>query len=227
MHLWSNEEEEEDSQHSSHLFNDIYCCIIHRYDQYLIVTRVDERRNTLRDCCLFTPHIFDDNHQVCEYVLLFSSILFQLLNMITYQMLVALNQCQTRGYLPHISTDAFLIDCNFWINLDIVHAFTFDRKCQRSVVDLSSSVTIDTVAAASSTSSKITTDQPLSTFTNAWIQRRLSNLDYLLVLNSFAGRITNDIDNHPIIPWVCDFSDENGKCLTLFSILFLLFRRMA
>ena len=40
----------------------------------------------------------------------------------------------------------------------------------------------------------------------AWVERRLSNFQYLLVLNHLAGRRLNDPNNHPVLPWVMDFS---------------------
>lgn len=46
--------------------------------------------------------------------------------------------------------------------------------------------------------------------TQAWRCRLLSNLDYLLLLNSVAGRSTTDWSQYPIMPWVlADFSSES------------------
>lgn len=41
---------------------------------------------------------------------------------------------------------------------------------------------------------------------DAWVERRLSNFQYLLVLNHLSGRQMNDPNNHPVLPWVMDFS---------------------
>ena len=41
---------------------------------------------------------------------------------------------------------------------------------------------------------------------DAWVERRISNFQYLLVLNHLAGRQMNDPNNHPVLPWVMDFS---------------------
>jgi hypothetical protein len=38
----------------------------------------------------------------------------------------------------------------------------------------------------------------------------LSNFEYIMALNTFAGRRTGDPNNHPVFPWVMDFSDEFG-----------------
>eukprot|EP01138_Halocafeteria_seosinensis_P001815 gb/GECG01001858.1/.p1 GENE.gb/GECG01001858.1/~~gb/GECG01001858.1/.p1 ORF type:complete len:3443 (+),score=338.48 gb/GECG01001858.1/:1-10329(+) len=42
-----------------------------------------------------------------------------------------------------------------------------------------------------------------------WKQRRISNFDYLLALNSIAGRSYNDITQYPVFPWtICDFVSD-------------------
>ncbi|XP_076442450.1 WD repeat-containing protein 81-like [Babylonia areolata] len=41
---------------------------------------------------------------------------------------------------------------------------------------------------------------------NSWVERRISNFQYLLTLNHMAGRRMNDPNNHPVLPWVMDFS---------------------
>lgn len=38
-----------------------------------------------------------------------------------------------------------------------------------------------------------------------WARGRLSNYDYLLILNSLAGRRVGDPNFHPVFPWVIDF----------------------
>jgi hypothetical protein len=41
----------------------------------------------------------------------------------------------------------------------------------------------------------------------AWRQRKLSNFDYLMVLNTLAGRTFNDLTQYPVFPWVlCDYT---------------------
>lgn len=42
----------------------------------------------------------------------------------------------------------------------------------------------------------------------AWVHRRLSNFQYLMILNHLAGRSMNDPNNHPVLPWVMDFSSS-------------------
>lgn len=43
-----------------------------------------------------------------------------------------------------------------------------------------------------------------------WMQRRISNFEYLMSLNSFAGRSFNDLTQYPVFPWVLkDYSSEH------------------
>jgi hypothetical protein len=46
-----------------------------------------------------------------------------------------------------------------------------------------------------------------------WRTRRVSNYEYLLFLNDFAGRTVNDITQYPVFPWI--ISDYDSKELNL------------
>ena len=50
----------------------------------------------------------------------------------------------------------------------------------------------------------------LSDAVHKWRRGELSNFDYLMVLNYHAGRCLGDPNNHPIFPWVMDFTHRNG-----------------
>ncbi|KAH9153783.1 hypothetical protein AeRB84_004025 [Aphanomyces euteiches] len=41
-----------------------------------------------------------------------------------------------------------------------------------------------------------------SNMTDLWVERKISNFDYLMHLNSIAGRTYNDLAQYPIFPWV-------------------------
>ena len=48
-----------------------------------------------------------------------------------------------------------------------------------------------------------------SRITNMWVQGKMSNFDFLMYLNSFAGRSYNDLTQYPIFPWVLsDYESE-------------------
>ena len=56
----------------------------------------------------------------------------------------------------------------------------------------------------------VTACSEVSQATARWCRRELSNLDYLLLLNREAGRVLGQPNNHPVLPWVCDFSSREG-----------------
>lgn len=53
-------------------------------------------------------------------------------------------------------------------------------------------------------------DLSISEATRQWRVGCLSNFDYLMILNLHAGRSPSDPNNHPIFPWVMDFTHPDG-----------------
>lgn len=53
----------------------------------------------------------------------------------------------------------------------------------------------------------------LSVVTKAWQAHQMSNYDYLMALNTFAGRSFNDLTQYPVFPWV--LSDYESQDLDL------------
>lgn len=41
-----------------------------------------------------------------------------------------------------------------------------------------------------------------SGYTQAWVERRISNFEYLMYCNTIAGRTYNDLTQYPVFPWV-------------------------
>ncbi|XP_068945764.1 WD repeat-containing protein 81 isoform X1 [Petaurus breviceps papuanus] len=44
-----------------------------------------------------------------------------------------------------------------------------------------------------------------------WVHGRVSNFHYLMQLNWLAGRRWGDPNYHPVLPWVVDFTTQNGR----------------
>ncbi|KAK8885304.1 hypothetical protein M9Y10_040750 [Tritrichomonas musculus] len=42
----------------------------------------------------------------------------------------------------------------------------------------------------------------LKKITNLWIDNKISNFDYIMMLNIFSGRNFNDFDQYPVFPWI-------------------------
>ncbi|KAJ3445193.1 beige/beach-related [Anaeramoeba flamelloides] len=52
-----------------------------------------------------------------------------------------------------------------------------------------------------------------SNYTKLWIKRKISNFEYLMKLNTLAGRTYNDLNQYPVFPWV--LSNYNSETLDL------------
>ena len=62
--------------------------------------------------------------------------------------------------------------------------------------------------------------------TKRWVERRLSNFEYLLQLNFFGGRSYLDPEIYPIMPFIRDFNRESGYLVnpSLWMVMFDCFR---
>ena len=52
-----------------------------------------------------------------------------------------------------------------------------------------------------------------SPMTTRWQRREISNFDYLMFLNTIAGRTYSDLNQYPVFPWV--LSDYSSRILDL------------
>ncbi|XP_012942081.1 WD repeat-containing protein 81 [Aplysia californica] len=50
----------------------------------------------------------------------------------------------------------------------------------------------------------------LDAIVDHWVHRRITNFQYLMILNYLAGRRMGDPNNHPVLPWVLDFSGPDS-----------------
>ncbi|CAF4138084.1 unnamed protein product, partial [Rotaria sp. Silwood2] len=86
---------------------------------------------------------------------------------------------------------------NFLIN--------FDKKLRRQIYQKIVSLKLSGMKSVySNLSIKITPQEILkeSKFTEKWVTREVSNFDYLMMLNTIAGRTYNDLNQYPIFPWI-------------------------
>ena len=43
-----------------------------------------------------------------------------------------------------------------------------------------------------------------------WLERRISNFEYLMHLNTIAGRTYNDLSQYPVFPWILtDYTSDS------------------
>ena len=54
-----------------------------------------------------------------------------------------------------------------------------------------------------------TTDGSIDDFTQQWREHKITNYDYLMILNSYAQRSFQDLSQYPVMPWVLkDYQSE-------------------
>ena len=81
---------------------------------------------------------------------------------------------------------------------------------KRKEIESSMTNSVDTYIEKRNVSKKAEECSYLGEATAKWSNGELTNLDYLLVLNHAAGRRFGQPNNHPVVPWVCDFSSKEG-----------------
>ena len=96
---------------------------------------------------------------------------------IAYQLLDALSRAHARG-LAHgaLTPDRVLLSAHNWLYIDDFQCPLWPQRPLSSLAD------------------------DVGALTARWVDRDLSNFDYLLALNRLAGRRTGDPNRHPVMP---------------------------
>lgn len=125
---------------------------------------------------------------------------------LVYQLLQTFRWCHDRGIpVGVISWRDVFVDDQLWIRINAPQPEALYRHNQ---------------ALSKQTNSVMNTeaDQVVTNSTKAlevalldWMEGRMSNFDYLMMLNELAGRNKNDPEHYPVIPWVTDFSSPEGN----------------
>ena len=89
----------------------------------------------------------------------------------------------------------------------------FEKKLRRQIYQKLMSLKLPSMKSVFSPnlSTAITPQEILkeSKLTEKWVTREISNFDYLMMLNTIAGRTYNDLNQYPIFPWVLkDYSSD-------------------
>ena len=116
---------------------------------------------------------------------------------VAYQLLKAMDYCQARGvFVGELKLSDVEVDEKLWVKV-------FPRCVGESLIPVGEDDEEEKVKENEVSSSS---KQPLKDLSDDWVHGRLSNFDYLMALNQLAGRVPGDPNNHPIFPWVVDFS---------------------
>ncbi|CAF1437243.1 unnamed protein product [Rotaria magnacalcarata] len=110
-----------------------------------------------------------------------------------------------RYNLRPTALEFFLINqTNFLLNFD-KNLANYDKKiCRKIIEKLMSFKLPSTTSLFSSLGTTMIPPEILkqSKITQKWLTHELSNFDYLMMLNTIAGRTYNDLNQYPIFPWV-------------------------
>lgn len=160
----------------------------------------------LNDILLYSPRALDS----CEKILF---IFYQLLKFVKYLNSVNLN-------CGELKLSDIYIDQNYWIRLKLPLESILDLYKQSEIKkeNLEELRVIHEPTKPISQhlldvydSYKHLSHKDLANVTKSWCNNRLSNFDYLLMLNCIAGRKFNCPYNHPIFPWISDFDGVNSN----------------
>lgn len=163
-----------------------------------------QEKFTLEDLMLHTPAVLDGHETKLQFIV--------------YQLLQCLGHLHQKGItMGEVGLGDVHIDNCLWIHLRTPRCgvvatavdSTDERESQES--ELSTSVveeeeSISTIECLWGTVPSL----PLGQAFLLWQKGELSNFDYLMILNYAAGRRMEDSNNHPIMPWVTDFSVAHG-----------------
>jgi hypothetical protein len=85
----------------------------------------------------------------------------------------------------------------------------YNQLSSKTSVNITESVA-GVTAAQNQFQSVIFGGSPLADVTQKWYNREISNLAYLMHINTFAGRSYNDLTQYPTFPWIlCDYKSES------------------
>lgn len=120
--------------------------------------------------------------------------------------------------LRSVALEIFLLDGRSFF-LSFADTKTRDAVYNKLVTKITSSGTgssgekITGIGADAGISSRLKQNflgvSPLNDLTQKWCQREISNFEYLIRLNSWAGRSYNDLTQYPVFPWILkDYESE-------------------
>uniref|UniRef100_A0A7E4UU69 BEACH domain-containing protein n=1 Tax=Panagrellus redivivus TaxID=6233 RepID=A0A7E4UU69_PANRE len=114
------------------------------------------------------------------------------------QLLALFKECHAKNFYPMFDPSIILINEHHWIWLKLDDAL--------ENVSRTKFFTKEEKETAPPTS-----ETDLKKATREWCSGKLTNFDYLMLLNKFAGRKSGDHTRHPVMPWVSDFTSPDSN----------------
>ncbi|XP_071785410.1 WD repeat-containing protein 81-like [Asterias amurensis] len=188
-------------QHQEHPNMVPVVCIISSAKSLFIIRNCVE--HTLQDCITFSPAMLGNSYAKPLFVI--------------YQILKAFDFCHRQGVpCGEITLRDFSMDKNLWVQFrgpkwnDLIQR----NCCEESKItnDISSSEggSTERLSAMETPANANDPIQTLPELVLSWVKGELSNFDYLMTLNSLAGRHASNPNHYPVLPWVMDFTRPDG-----------------
>ena len=151
---------------------------------------------TLRDVLAFSPAIV--SYSAAKYLFLF------------YQILKIFSMVQANGFSlsSSISFKDFYITNSMWISIS---RFSVDDSevVSSEPNGLATAVDAWLVETPKLLTPPVLCNKKLQEYTTEWVNCELTTFDYLMILNTLAGRRMKDPSHYPIFPWVVDFTKRD------------------
>ena len=183
-------------------------CIIECHNAFYILQ--PHLEHSLQDCVTFSPAMLGQSYAKPLFIV--------------YQLLQVVQYCHNIG-IPcgDVSLRDFAVNAKLWVNMRSPRwesLFKCADKSRMGKLDLEATKCIE----IDHQSSKKIPDEDkeedevykkwnldsLPELVMDWVMGKLSNYDYLMILNHLAGRQKGNPNCHPILPWVMDFSRPDG-----------------
>ena len=153
---------------------------------------------TIQDALNYSPAILGKSHTNLTFLF------YQILNI-----LLALE----RKY-AHINTDLTLQHFKLshgtlWAGLSLFDG-VIATQVNDSIVSNEPAVQIYNGFETDLSDEAIVLTEKLSYYSSEWVNGNISNFDYLMILNKLAGKKFGQALNHPVFPWITDFTCKNG-----------------
>ena len=115
-----------------------------------------------------------------------------------YQVLLGLRHLHSRGAIHgRLNPANVLVDRSLWIELAGVRGYIQPQSGITGLPDLQAPPSIERLWLERTALA----EQSFAALLHSWIHGWTSNFEYLMALNTFAGRRISDPAHHPILPW--------------------------
>lgn len=163
-------------------------CAIETSSSFIIVFN-SFIENNLLDCVMYSPALLSQSHNKPLFII--------------YQLLQLISHLHSRGlFLGNIGLCDIYLEENLWL-----HIFPLLNEsvltCQDKIWNKNENSIKD--------NEQNSLSQTLQDYCKMWSQGKLSNYDYLTILNNLSGRRLGCPQFHHIMPWVTDFTSRNGS----------------